>query len=85
MPFGIRPDHPDSTLQRIDNSHASFRPTRDRLLEDEQQMSKRLRRAGIIAERRLKNDLPGFSIGEQFSAIAVVIVWRTHFALHSSF
>lgn len=64
MFFGVWPDHSDSVLQRVNDSHAAFRAAGDRFLEDEQKMSQTVSRTGVIAERRVEDDLPGFLIGE---------------------
>ncbi len=62
--FGVGPDHSDSVLQCVNNSHASFRAARDRLFENEQEMSERVSSAGIVTKCRVKNDFPSFLVGE---------------------
>ena len=62
--FGVWPNNSDSVLQCVNDSHAAFRAARDRFLEDEQKMSQRVSRAGVIAECRVENDFPGFLIHE---------------------
>jgi hypothetical protein len=54
--FGVGPDHSDSVLQCVNDSHASFRAARNRLFENEQEMSERVSSAGIVTKCRVKDD-----------------------------
>ncbi len=62
--FGVGPDHSDSVLKGVDNSQAAVRAASNGFLEDEQQMSQTISRAGVVAKCRVKNDLPGLLIGQ---------------------
>ncbi len=64
MFFGVGPDHSDSVLQGVNDSHASFRAARVRLFEDEQEVSERISRAGIVTKCRVKNNFPSLLVGE---------------------